>query len=104
MFDESEVREMYATIYDDEPNVGDWVIVKHNYTETIITGEVCGLKHTKPQRGWHTDADFEFVVYSGFKMKLANIKGWLDGDDWEILSTMPDFENKKLTRRNREEN
>lgn len=104
MFDESEVREMYKTIYEDEPSVGDWVIIKHNYNETIITGEVRALKHTQPQRGWHTEADFEFVVWSGFKIQLAGIKGWLDGEDWEILSVMPEFEHKKLTRKNREEN
>jgi hypothetical protein len=103
MFDDSEIKEMYETIYEEEPNVGDWIIMKHNYNETIITGEVRGLRHTKPQRGWREDADFEFVIWAGYKIQLAGVKGWLDGNDWEILSTMPEFENKKLTKRNREE-
>jgi hypothetical protein len=104
MYDESELKEMYQTIYEEEPKVGDWVIIKHKYNETIMTGEVRGLRHTQPQRGWHEEADFEFVVWSGFQLQLAGVKGWLDGEDWEILTTMPDFENKKLTKRNREEN
>jgi hypothetical protein len=104
MYDESEIKEMYETIYEDEPNVGDWVIIKHNYNETIITGEVQALKHTQPQRGWHAEADFEFVVWSAFAIKIAGVKGWLKADKWEILNTMPDFEDKKLTRKKREEN
>jgi hypothetical protein len=104
MYDESEIKELYNTIYAEEPAVGDWVIIQHMYNETIITGEVRALKHTKPQRGWHTEADFEFVIWSGFKIQLAGVKGWLDGEDWEILSVMTEFDSKKLTRKNREEN
>ena len=101
---EKEIRELYADLYHDEPKVGDWVIVKHAYNETIITGEVRALKHTKPNRGFHPDADFEFVVWSHFKIKIAAVKGWLDPDQWDIISTMTDFENKKLDKKGRGQN
>jgi hypothetical protein len=58
---DKDIRELYEDLYTDEPPVGAWVIVKHNYNETIITGEVVALKHTQPQRGWKEEADFEFV-------------------------------------------
>lgn len=98
---EKEIRELYDDLYDDEPKVGDWVIVKHSYNETTITGEVQAVKHTKPNRGFQPDADFEFVVWSGFLIKIAAVKGWLDPEDWDIISVMTDFENKKLSKKER---
>lgn len=98
---EKEIRELYTDLYEDEPKVGDWVIMKHTHNETIITGEVRALKHTHPNRGFHPEADFEFIMWSGFKVKIAAVKGWLDPDDWDIISRMSDFENKKLERKER---
>lgn len=98
---EKEIRELYEDLYADEPKVGDWVILKHFYNETVLTGEVIGLKHKDPTRGFHPDADFEFVVWHTFRLKIAGIAGWLDPDDWEIISVMTDFENKKLEKKPR---
>lgn len=100
---EKDIKELYDSIYLEEPSVGDWVILKNEYHETIITGEVVALKHTSPNRGFHPEADFEFVVWSSYKLKLAAVKGWFPMDKWELLTTMPDFENKKLPRRKRED-
>lgn len=98
---EKEIRELYEGLYEDEPKVGDWVIVKHYYNETIITGEVQAVKHTQPSRGFQQDADFEFVVWSGFRIKIAAVKGWLDPENWDIIQIMSDFENKKLSKKER---
>lgn len=97
---EAEIRAMYDEIYADEPKVGDWVIIKHSYHETIITGEVSGLKHCAPSRGFQPDADFEFIVWSAYKIKIAGIKKWLN-EDWEVISVMSEFQNKKLPKRER---
>jgi hypothetical protein len=99
---DKDIRELYEDLYTDEPAVGAWVIVKHNYNETIITGEVVALKHTQPQRGWKAEADFEFVIWSNFKFQIAGIKGWLQAKDWDILTIMTDFESKKLEKKERE--
>ena len=97
---EIEIKEMFETIYEEEPNVGDWVIAQHYYNETLITGEVSALKHTQPNRGFHPDADFEFVVWGNFAIKIAGINCWLQSDDWEIISVMKEFDDKKLKKRN----
>lgn len=98
---DKDIRELYEDLYTDEPPVGAWVIVKHNYNETIITGEVVALKHTQPQRGWKEEANFEFVIWSNFKFQIAGIKGWLPAKDWDILTIMTDFESKKLEKKER---
>ena len=99
---DKEIEELYEDLYADEPPLGAWVIAKHNYNETIITGEVISVKHTQPQRGWKDEADFEFVVWTNFKFKLAGVRGWLKANDWDILNVMTDFESKKLTRKERD--
>jgi hypothetical protein len=99
---DKEIKDLYADLYTDEPPVGAWVIVKHTYNDTIITGEVIALKHTQPQRGWKEEADFEFVVWTNFKFQLAGVRGWLKANDWEILNVMTDFESKKLTKKERD--
>jgi hypothetical protein len=100
---EDEIKELYEEIYAEEPPIGSWVIVKHYYNETIITGEVVALKHTQPQRGWREEADFEFVVWTNFKFRIAGVKTWLDGGDWEILNVMTEFESKKLEKKERKQ-
>jgi len=98
---DKDVRELYEDLYADEPPLSAWVIVKHSYNDTIITGEVTAIKHTQPQRGWKDEADFEFVVWTNFKFKIAGVRGWLKANDWEILTVMTDFESKKLTKKER---
>jgi len=98
---DKEIRELYEDVYSDEPPIGAWVIIKHTYNETIVTGEVVALKHTQPQRGWKEEADFEFVVWTNFKFKIAGIKDWLNAQDWEIMTVMTDFEHKKLEKKER---
>lgn len=102
MYDESEIKELYEDIYSDEPPLGAWVIVKHSYNETIITGEVVALKHTQPQRGWKEEADFEFVIWANFQFKIAGVRGWLKANDWDIMTVMTDFDSKKLTKKERD--
>jgi hypothetical protein len=98
---DKEIQELYENLYSDEPPLGAWVIIKHTYNETIITGEVVALKHTQPQRGWRDEADFEFVVWTNFQFKIAGIRGWLKANDWDILNVMTDFESKKLIKKER---
>lgn len=98
---DKEIRELYEDVYSDEPPIGAWIIAKHTYNETIIHGEVVALKHIQPQRGWKEEADFEFVVWTAFKFKMAGVKGWLHGEDWEIVSVMTDFDSKKLEKKER---
>ena len=99
---EKEIKELYEDVYSDEPPIGSWVIAKHTYNETIIHGEVVALKHTQPQRGWKEEADFEFLVWTNFKFKIAGVKAWLRGDDWDIVNVMTDFDSKKLEKRKRD--
>jgi hypothetical protein len=99
---ENEIKEMCEELYGDEPPLGAWVIVKHHYNETIIHGEIAAVKHTQPQRGWKEEADFEFVVWTNFKFKIAGVRGWLKANDWDIVSVMTDFDSKKLEKKERE--
>lgn len=101
MSHEEEIKELYEDLYADEPPIGAWVIVKHNYNETIINGEVVALKHIQPQRGWKEEADFEFVVWTNYKFKIAGVEGWLRGDDWDIMTVLTDFDSKKLEKKER---
>jgi hypothetical protein len=68
---EKEIKEMYADIYSDEPQVGDWVIVQHTYNETIITGEVTALKHIKPQRGWQKRSRLRVYYLVGLEISVS---------------------------------
>jgi hypothetical protein len=101
---DKDIRELYEDLYSDEPPLGAWVIVKHTYNETIITGEVVAIKHTQPQRGWKEEADFEFVVWTNFKFRIAGVPSWLKANDWDILTVMTDFDSKKLTKKERGQN
>ena len=103
--DEGEIRDLFEEFYGEDPQVGDWVIIQNTYTETIITGEVVGIKRYAPARGFREEAEFEFIIYHGLKIRISSIKGWFDtADNWAILNIMSDFEHKKLQKRNREEN
>lgn len=101
MSHEEEIKELYEDLYADEPPIGSWVIVKHTYNETIINGEVVAIKHIQPQRGWKEEADFEFVVWTNYKFKIAGVRGWLRGDDWDIMTVLTDFDSKKLEKKER---
>jgi hypothetical protein len=103
--EEKEIQNLFKEFYAEDPQVGDWIIIQNTYTETIITGEVVGIKRYAPARGFNDGAEFEFIIYHGLKIKISSIKFWFDtADNWSILNVMSDFEHKKLQKRNREEN
>jgi hypothetical protein len=101
--EEKEIRNLFNEYYAEDPEVGDWVIIKNNYTETVITGEVIGVRRYAPARGFQEEAEFEFIIYHGLKIKISSVQGWFDieTNGWAILNIMPDFEHKKLPKRER---
>lgn len=102
--DEKEIRNLFNEFYAEDPQVGDWVILKNTYTETVITGEIVGIRRYAPARGFQDEAEFEFVIYHGLKIKIASIQGWFDiASNWAVLNIMSDFEHKKLPKRERGE-
>jgi hypothetical protein len=102
--EEKEIRALFNEFYAEDPQVGDWVILKNTYTETVITGEVVGIRRYAPARGWQEAAEFEFVIYHGLKIKISSVRGWFDvANNWAVLNIMSDFEHKKLQKRERGE-
>ena len=103
--EEKEIRNLFYEYYAEDPEVGDWVILKNSYTETVITGEVIGVKRYAPARGFREDVEFEFIIYHGLRIKIGSIQGWFDIETnaWAILNVMSDFEHKKLPKRERKE-
>jgi hypothetical protein len=103
--EEKEIRSLFNEFYAEDPEVGDWVIIKNTYTETVITGEVVGVKRYAPARGFQEEAEFEFIIYHGLQLKIGSIRGWfnIETNDWAILNIMSDFEHKKLPKRERRE-
>ena len=102
--EETEIRNLFNDFYAEDPQVGDWVILKNTYTETVITGEVVGIRRYAPARGFQEQAEFEFIIYHGIKIKISSVQGWFDtANNWAVLNIMSDFEHKKLQKRNREE-
>ncbi len=101
--EEKEIRSLFNEYYSEDPQVGDWVIIKNIYTETVITGEVVGVKRYAPARGFREDAEFEFIIYHGLRLKIGSIRGWFDieTNSWAVLNIMTDFEHKKLPKRER---
>ncbi len=101
--EEKEIRNLFNEYYAEDPEVGDWVIIKNTYTETVITGEVVGVKRYAPARGFQEAAEFEFIIYHGLQLKIGAIKGWFDieTNGWAVLNIMTDFEHKKLPKRER---
>ena len=101
---EKEIRSLFDEFYAEDPQVGDWVILKNTYTETVVTGEIVGLRRYAPARGFQDEAQFEFVIYHGIRIKISSIRGWFDiADNWAVLNIMRDFEHKKLPKRERRE-
>lgn len=102
--EEKEIRDLFDEFYAEDPQVGNWVILKNTYTETVITGEVTGVRRYAPARGFNEDVQFEFIIYHGLKIKISSIKGWFDiANNWAVLNIMDDFEHKKLPKRERRE-
>jgi hypothetical protein len=102
--EEKEIRSLFNEFYAEDPRVGDWVILKNTYTETVITGEIVGIRRYAPARGFQEEAEFEFVIYHGLKIKISSIQGWFDiANNWEVLNIMSEFEHKKLPKRERRE-
>lgn len=92
--------DLMDTFYEDDPKVGDVVLVRHNFENLNIAGEIVGLQRSHPHRGYDPDGDYEVVVYHRFKLRFAGIKQWLkigEDHDWTLVQILDEKEFKKLS-------
>lgn len=85
--------------YDGDPKVGDVVLLRHNFVNVNVAGEITGLKRKHPHRGYDPDGDYEVIVYQEFDLKMAGLKGWFrigEEAEWEIVAELDDDEYHKL--------
>lgn len=94
-----ELVEILDTYYDEDPKVGDLVLLRHTFEHTSIAGLVTALKRTHPHRGYDPDNDYEIVVYQEYRIQLAGIKGWLrigPEENWDLVAIIDDKEMYKM--------
>jgi hypothetical protein len=88
------------TFYSEEPKVGQVVMVRHNFENTNIAGEIVALERTTPHRGYDPNGDYEVVVYHGYKLKFAGLRSkWLtvgEDENWSLVTILTDKEYHKL--------
>jgi hypothetical protein len=88
------------TFYEDEPKVGQVVMVRHNFENTNIAGEVVALERIRPHRGYDPTGDYEVVVYHAYKLKFAGLRSkWLtvgEEENWTLVTILTDKEYHKL--------
>ena len=88
------------TFYEEEPKVGQVVMVRHNFENTNIAGEIVALERTAPHRGYDPNGDYEVVVYHRYKLKFAGLRSkWLSiGEDesWSLVTILTDRDYHKL--------
>ena len=85
--------------YEGDPKVGDVVLLRHNFVNMNVAGEIIGLKRKHPHRGYDPDGDYEVIVYQEFDLKMAGLKGWFrigEEAEWEIVAELDDEEYHKL--------
>lgn len=89
------------TFYEDEPKVGQVVLLRHNFENTNIAGEIVALERAHPHRGYDPNGDYEVVVYHSYKVKFAGLRReWLkvgEDRDWTLVQILTDREFHKLS-------
>lgn len=94
-----ELIDLLDTYYQDDPRVGDLVVLRHTFEHSSLAGIVTGLKRSHPHRGYDPDNDYEVVVYQEYAIKIAGIKGWLKigpEESWDLVAVIEDRELYKM--------
>lgn len=94
-----QLMDMWADFYNDDPKVGDIVLIRHNFEHCNIAGEVVGMRRFHPHRGYDPAHEYELVVYQEVAIKLAGIKGWFKigvDHNWSLVQILDDPEYRKL--------
>lgn len=95
-----ELAEMTSDYYQDDPQLGDIVFMKHNFEDVTLRAPVTAIKRYHPHRGLDADGNYEVVIYTRLKIKVAGVKDWLLLDDsnqgWEITDTLSGADYNKL--------
>jgi hypothetical protein len=72
----NEIDELAGSYYDGEAQMGSIVTLRNVHYETSVTGEVVGLLRQEGLRVSHPEIDYDYVLFSKYKIKLAGIKQW----------------------------
>jgi hypothetical protein len=88
------------TFYEGEPKVGQVVLIRHNFENTNIAGEIVALERTHAHRGYDPNGDYEVVVYHSYKIKFAGLRSkWLtigEEEKWTLVQILAEKEYHKL--------
>jgi hypothetical protein len=94
-----ELIDILDTFYADDPAVGDIVMIRHNFENTHLVGEVTGMKRDHGHRGYEPKGDYEVIVYHEMSLRFGGIKKWLkvgEDEDWSLVTILDDKDFHKL--------
>lgn len=94
-----ELIDVLDTFYESDPKVGDIVMIRNNFENTHIVGELIGMMRDHGHRGYEPNGDYEVILYHEMSLKFGGMKKWFKiGEDeaWSIVSILEDKEFKKL--------
>lgn len=102
--------DLVADAYADEVAIGSFITIESVYTETLVSGEVIGIERTNGYRVTHPEADYDYLVFTNYKIKIAGFKRWFHiepadklGKEWKILVKSDEQNAKKLSKMKRKE-
>lgn len=99
MVEPKELVDILDTFYEEEPKVGQIIMLRHNFENLNMAGEVVALERTHPHRGYEPNGDYEVVVYHQYKVKLAGLRKWMkvgEGRDWSLVTILEEKTYHKL--------
>lgn len=99
MVEPKELVDILDTFYEEEPKVGQIIMLRHNFENLNMAGEVVALERTNPHRGYEPNGDYEVVVYHQYKVKLAGLRKWMkvgEGRDWSLVTILDEKSYYKL--------
>lgn len=97
---EPELIDVLDTFYEEDPVVGDVVLIRHNFENLNVAGEIVAMKRSHPHRGYDPVGDYEVVVYHAYKIQFPGIKQWFkigDDEEWSLVMILDEKEYKKLS-------
>ena len=99
MVEPKELVDILDTFYEEEPKVGQIIMLRHNFENLNMAGEVVALERTHAHRGYEPNGDYEVVVYHQYKVKLAGLRKWMkvgEGREWALVTILDEKNYYKL--------